>query len=101
MLAQRAESVAAAVGTLDQIGELARSSFNDRLNWANVPALAQVQSDVGLNMATQMAAYTETIRNLPTVTGQLGNAVSQISASAREAFGAFPIPGVADLLANQ
>jgi hypothetical protein len=81
--------------------DLGTSPTNTCLNWDTMPELAQVRSGVGLDMAAQIAPYTNGTNNLPDFTGQLDNVTSQISLGARDAFGAIPIPGIAGLLANR
>lgn len=100
-LTQFAEGVLASVGLPEQINEWAGLSINAHPDLGSMPELTQVWSSLGLDMAAQMNACADAMRNVPQLTGQLDNVVSQISGDVMEAFGAIPISGIVDLLANQ
>jgi hypothetical protein len=92
---------AATVGLSEQAGDWAGLPINAGVDWSSMPEIAQVRSGVGLDMAAQMAACSDVISNLPDVAGRFNHEISQISASAAEAFGAIQIEGIANLPANQ
>lgn len=100
-LASAQTEFVASLGVSELPSEGSTSPINTRLNWDTMPELAQVRAGVGLEMATQIAAYTGGMLNLHDITGRLDNVISQISLGAGDAFGAIPIPGIAGLLANQ
>jgi len=99
MLAQMLQSVTTTVGTSEQASELALASLNN-LSWDIITEPTQTPSNTGGNLGTQMTAFTNPFQNVPNIAGEFGNAVSQISASAREAFTGFQIPDGANLLGN-
>ena len=100
-LAPTTTELVASLGLPELPSEWGTSPINTCLNWGGMPELAQVRSGVGFDMAAQIAPYTNGTLNLPDFTGRLDNVTSQISLGARDAFGAIPIPGIAQLLANQ
>jgi hypothetical protein len=100
-LATQFPSDAANVGMPERINQWSGLLVANHPNLGTMPELSQIRSGVGLDMTTQMAALSDAVRNVPTFTGQINNVASQISGQAQEAFSAFPIRGVADLLANQ